>query len=285
MLRRLWSAELPNPGRLEEMKKEAQAILSPDVFDGARFEFNKTLTQKFALNHTVFMGSSAMPASYEFGANFGDESVLLASRIDMAGRLNGRVNCQFSDSWLARLQAQVSPESPSAASSLKLDLDYKGSSCCAGATYMGGGLLGGHYMKSVTPALALGGEVFYHLSKHVRGGGAAARLLLGPKGESVATAKAGSFGNVELAYTHKVSEKVGLATELQYYHGQVCTFGLGYEFRLRQATFKGLIQSDTTCSAALEERVSSGVNLLLSGQLNHKKKDYKFGFGLVIGAQ
>ena len=27
------------------------------------------------------------------------------------------------------------------------------------------------------------------------------------------------------------------------------------------------------------------VNLLLSGQLNHKKKEYKFGFGLAIGTQ
>ena len=34
-----------------------------------------------------------------------------------------------------------------------------------------------------------------------------------------------------------------------------------------QATFKGLIQSDTTCSAALEERISNGVSLLLSAQL------------------
>ena len=77
---------------------------------------------------------------------------------------------------------------------------------------------------------------------------------------------------------------MGVATEMQYYHGQFCTFGLGYEFRLRQATFKGLILSDASCSATLEERISSGVNLLLSGQLNHKKKDYKFGFGLAIGA-
>ena len=81
----------------------------------------------------------------------------------------------------------------------------------------------------------------------------------------------------------KVLDKVGLATELNYIHNQMCSFGLGYEFRLRQATFKGLISSDTTCSAVLEERVSAGVNLLLSGQLNHKKKDYKFGFGLAIG--
>ena len=27
----------------------------------------------------------------------------------------------------------------------------------------------------------------------------------------------------------------------------------------------------------------SGINLILSGSLNHKKKDYKFGCGLTIG--
>ena len=37
-LKRLQS--LPNPGRVEELKKEAQGVLSPDVFDGAKFEFN-----------------------------------------------------------------------------------------------------------------------------------------------------------------------------------------------------------------------------------------------------
>ena len=35
----------------------------------------------------------------------------------------------------------------------------------------------------------------------------------------------------------------------------------------------------------MEERVSPGISLVLSGQLNHKKKDYKFGFGLIVGGQ
>lgn len=278
-LSRFFSRDLPNPGKLEELKKEAQAVLSPDVFDGARFEFNKALTQKFALNHNVFMGSTQIPASYEFGANFADEHLLLVSRVDMAGRLNGRINAQLTDALLARMQAQVETGS----SSLKFDFDYKGSSFCAGATYMGGGLLGASYMQSVTPSLALGAEGFFHMHRHVHGGAAAARCVWGPKGDSVATAKAGSFGNFELSYQRKVSEKVGLATEMQYYHGQSCTFGLGYEFRLRQATFKGLVQSDASCSAVLEERVSPIVGLLLSAQLNHKKKEYKFGMGLQVG--
>ena len=74
-----------------------------------------------------------------------------------------------------------------------------------------------------------------------------------------------------------------LATEMQYYHNQVCTFGVGYQFNLRSAVLKGLVQSDTTCTASMEERVSPGISLVLSGQLNHKKKDYRFGAGLNIG--
>jgi len=285
LLNRLWHSTdgLPNPGRLEELKKEAQGILSPDVFDGSRFEFNKQLTNKFALNHNLFMGSVQGPSAYEFGANFGDDAILLASRVDLQGRLTGRLNAQLSDSLLARIQAQASPDGPQNNNTLKLDVDYKGSSNCLGLTYMGGGLLGAHYMQSVTQNLALGIEGFYHLHKQVHGGAGAARCVWGPKGESVATAKVGSFGNTELSYQRKVTEKTGLATELQYYHNQFCTFGIGYEFRLRQATFKGLIQSDTTCSAVLEERVQPGISLLLSGQLNHKKKDYKFGVGLCVG--
>ena len=36
---------------------QAQSILTPDVFEGARFEFNKSLTQKFALLHNISIGS------------------------------------------------------------------------------------------------------------------------------------------------------------------------------------------------------------------------------------
>ena len=273
---------LPHPGRYEELKVQAQSILTPDVFEGARFEFNKSLTQKFALLHNISMAGSA--GAYEFGANYGDDGLLLASRIDMQGRLNGRVNAQLTDSLLLRLQSAVGPDSGS--NSFKADLDYKGSSNTASGYYMGGGLIGCHYMQSLTQNLALGAEGFYHMQKsNVFGAAGAAKLTWGGKGENVATAKVGTFGNgaVELAYSRKVSQKVGLATELSYYHNQLCQFGLGYEFILQKATFKGLIQSDTTCSAALEERISPGVNLLLSAALNHKKKDYKFGVGLIIG--
>lgn len=281
----LYSTGLPNPGRLEEVKKEAQSVLTLDNFEGARFESNKPLTNTFALLHHVSLAAGT-PGAYEFGAHVGDESNVLSGRIDMAGRLNGRFNAQLTDAILLRMQAQVSPESERANNALNINVDYKGGDYSAGAYLAGGGLIGGSFFQSVTQNLALGAEWFVHTAnRKARGGAAAARLTWGNKGEHVATGKVGTMygGMCEAAYFRKVSEKVSLATELQYLHGQACIFGLGYEFRLRNAVFKGLVQSDTTCSATLEERISPGISLLLSGQLNHKKSDYKFGVGLTIG--
>ena len=85
------SAHATATAALKRRADEDAFLLSPDIFEGAKFEFNKTLTQKFALVHNVALASGA-PGSYEFGANFGDEAVLLASRIDLQGRLNGRLS-------------------------------------------------------------------------------------------------------------------------------------------------------------------------------------------------
>ena len=319
----------PNPGRFDDLKAAAANLLALDNFEGARFEFNKTMTQKFALLHNVSL-AAGQPGSYEFGAHVGDEKTLLASRIDMAGRLTGRVNTQLGDSIGLRLQAQVSPESQGQPNSFRADLDFKGGDFFGGGYFMGGGLVGASYLQSVSPGLAVGAEGFLHTgNRKVRGGSGAARYTWGGKGEHVLALKAGSFGQgnmAEVAYSRKVrhtpampsvcprlsphahrspsdctrlshvchclcclgclaqvSEKVALATEMQYYHNQLCTFGLGYQFNLRTAVFKGHIASDTTCSAVLEEHIQPGINLILSGQLNHKKNDYKFGVGLNVG--
>ena len=71
----------PNPGRFDDLKAAAANLLALDNFEGARFEFNKTMTQKFALLHNVSL-VPGQPGAYEFGAHVGDEKTLLASRID-----------------------------------------------------------------------------------------------------------------------------------------------------------------------------------------------------------
>jgi len=279
-----WRLTSVNPGRYDDIKTQAAALLGLDNFEGARFEFNRTMTQKFALLHNVSL-AAGQPGSYEFGAHVGDERTLLASRIDMAGRLTGRLNMQLTDAVGVRLQAQVAPEAQG--NSFRADVDYKGGDFFGGGYYMAAqNLVGASYLQSLSDKLSIGTEGFMHMqNRKVRGGSGAARYIWGGKGENVLVAKIGTFGNgmAEIAYSRKVSEKVSLATEMQYYHSQLCHFGVGYEFKLRTAVFKGHVASDTTCSAVLEEHIQPGINLVLSGQLNHKKKDYKFGVGLTIG--
>ena len=46
---------------------------------------------------------------------------------------------------------------------------------------------------------------------------------------------------------------------------------------------RGRVESSGGVAAYLEEKLSPGVTLLLSAELDHPKKDYKFGFGMTVG--
>ena len=41
--------------------------------------------------------------------------------------------------------------------------------------------------------------------------------------------------------------------------------------------------ADGKVAGYLEERINVGVNFVLSAELDHAKKDYKFGFGMLVG--
>lgn len=46
---------------------------------------------------------------------------------------------------------------------------------------------------------------------------------------------------------------------------------------------RGKVDSNGCVAAFLEERLNMGLNFILSAELDHPKKDYKFGFGLTVG--
>lgn len=61
------------------------------------------------------------------------------------------------------------------------------------------------------------------------------------------------------------------------------TTSIGYDYVFQRAHVRGKIDSNGVLSAFLEERMNPAVTFLLSGEVNHVKKDYKFGFGLQLG--
>lgn len=54
--------DLPCPVKYEEMQREVMMSLKADLFEGARFDYNKQLNQKFFLSHGFFLGNVEVPA-------------------------------------------------------------------------------------------------------------------------------------------------------------------------------------------------------------------------------
>jgi mitochondrial import receptor subunit TOM40 len=161
------------------------------------------------------------------------------------------------------------------------NFDYMGSDYRAQLQLGQSALIGATYIQSVTNHLSLGGEIFWAGVPRKSGIGYAARY---ETDKMVASGQVASTGAVVMNYVQKISDKVSLATDFMYnYFSRDVTASVGYDYMLRQARVRGKIDSNGVASALLEERLSMGLNFLLSAELDHKKKDYKFGFGLTVG--
>lgn len=75
-----------------------------------------------------------------------------------------------------------------------------------------------------------------------------------------------------------------IASELFYNWGnREATAAVGYDAILRQCRIRGKVDSNGVVSTYLEERFSPGVSFLLSAEIDHYQKNYKFGFGVATG--
>ncbi|KAK2385587.1 hypothetical protein P8452_40294 [Trifolium repens] len=284
-------SNLPCPIPFEELHREAMMSLKPELFEGMRFDFTKMLNQKFSLNHSVSMGPIEIPSqsaevikiptsNYEFGATFIDHPrLVLLGRLLTDGRLTARLKYDMLENLTLKANAQLTSE-PHMSQGM-MNLDYKGKDFRTQFQLGNGALLGASYIQSVTNHLSLGGEVFWAGQHRKSGVGYAARYNTD---KMVATGQVASTGMVLLSYVQKVSEKVSLATDLMCnYLSRDVTASFGYDYILRQCRLRGKVDSNGVCAAYLEERLNMGLNFILSAELDHKKKDYKFGFGLTVG--
>ncbi|KAF3457385.1 hypothetical protein FNV43_RR02042 [Rhamnella rubrinervis] len=282
--------DLPCPIPYEEIHREALMSLKPELFEGMRFDFTKGLNQRFSLSHSVFMGPTEVPsqssetikiptAHYEFGANFLDPKLMLVGRMMTDGRLNARVRCDLTENLMLKANAQLTNE-PHMSHGI-FNFDYKGKDYRSQFQIGNGALLGANYIQSVTRNLSLGGEIFWAGQHRKSGIGYALRYNTD---KMVATGQVASTGMVALSYVQKVSEKVSLASDFMYnYMSRDVTASVGYDYILRQCRLRGRIDSSGSVAAFLEERLNMGLNFILSAEIDHKKKDYKFGFGLAVG--
>lgn len=100
----------------------------------------------------------------------------------------------------------------------------------------------------------------------------------------MATAQVATTGLLSLGYLHRVSDKVSLAADLLWnWRSREAAAAFGYDYALRQCRLRGRIDTDGRVAAFLEERVNVGVNFVLSGEVDHARRDFKFGVGMTVG--
>ncbi|KAK9803219.1 hypothetical protein WJX73_005138 [Symbiochloris irregularis] len=282
---------LPSPVRYEELQKEAYMSLKPELFEGLRFDFTKPLNQNFGISHNIFLGNVEVPAqsqsvvkvshgTYEFGANLiSNQGNFMIGRIQTDGRLMGRakydINSMFS------LKAQLSLSEPEMSQGM-IDIDAKGSDWNSQLKLGNQSFYGLNYFQSVTPHLSMGGEMFWLGKQRKSGVGFAARWQ--NEFGHTATGQVASTGLANLTYLHKVSDKICLASDFMWnWNMREATASFGYDYIFRQGRLRGRIDTDGKIGALLEERINVAVTFSLSAEVDHVRKDYKFGFGLTLG--
>ncbi|THU68215.1 hypothetical protein C4D60_Mb08t01560 [Musa balbisiana] len=86
-------------------------------------------------------------------------------------------------------------------------------------------------------------------------------------------------------YIQSISPHLSLGTEI-FWLGHQRKSGIGFAARYNTdkiCRLRGKLDSNGVVAAFLEERLNMGVNFILSAEVDHRKKDYKFGFGLTVG--
>lgn len=276
---------IPNPGLYEHAQGEFKSTLTPDVFDGMRFEMHNNVGPKFATSHTLWLGSAMIPGGfYQFGANVvmgdnpADPKHILISRISPDARLDARYHLRVNEPITMRAQAQVASEEGQ--SNALVDFDYKGETCTVNAKLSQGPLFGLSYFQSITKNLAVGGEGYYHDEHKKTVMSYAARYN---SDKFAVMGVYGSMGTLQLQYLQKLDERVRLASEfaLSPTGESAANFGGAFQFRKSRV----LINCDSSykIGTSIETQVLPGMNLLLSAESQPLASDFKFGYGLQLG--
>lgn len=290
-------AHVENPGTIEDLHKKCKDIF-PINFEGAKLVVNKGLSNHFHISHTINM-SSVIQSGYRFGATYvGTKQIssteaypVLLGDIDPTGNLNANILHQFGARLKGKLAAQVQRSKFTA---MQMTADYRGDAYTCSLTLGNpdilncSGVLVLHYLQSLTPSLALGGELAYQRGPGLPGGQIALLSAAGryTYGDSTFSGSI-SPSACHLCFHQRASPQLQVGVELEINaRMQESTATIAYQVDLPKAdlVFKGSVDTTWTVGAVLEKRLQPlPFSFALSGMINHSKQQFRLGCGLIIG--
>ncbi|KAK7886879.1 hypothetical protein WMY93_026500 [Mugilogobius chulae] len=261
---------LPNPGTYEECHRKCKEVF-PLQMEGVRLLVNKGLSNYFQVSHTVTL-STVADSGYRFGATYvGSKQTsptesfpVMVGDMDNTGSLNAQIIHQLTSAVRSKIAIQTQQQK-----FVNWQIRY----------------FSDHYLQSITPSLALGGELVYHRRPGEEG--TVTSFLGRYTGDNyVATLTLGGAG-VHATYYHKANDQLQVGVEFEANtRMQETTTSLGYQLDLPKANllFKGSIDSNWVVGATLEKKLLPlPLTLALGAFLNHRKNKFQCGFGVTIG--
>eukprot|EP00066_Takifugu_rubripes_P026978 XP_011616244.1 PREDICTED: mitochondrial import receptor subunit TOM40 homolog isoform X1 [Takifugu rubripes] len=164
-------SSLPNPGSYEECHRKCKEVF-PLQMEGVRLVVNKGLSNHFQVSHTVTL-STLGESGYRFGSTYvgskqtgpAESFPVMVGDMDNTGSLNAQIIHQLTTAVRSKIAIQTQQHK---FVNWQCDFEYRGEDFTTAVTLgnpdvvVGSGILVSHYLQSVTPALALGGELVYH---------------------------------------------------------------------------------------------------------------------------
>jgi len=288
--------KIENPGTMEELHKKTKDIF-PTVFDGARVVFNRGLSNHFQVSHNITL--SQQPGSYRFGATYvgtnqmGPEVYpVLIGDMDSSGVLSANVFHQLGNNVKVKFQAQMANKQFQVA---QLQADYKAETYTSSLAVINPDLLNnfqgvfvGQYLHNVTSKLALGSELVVQRINQIPGG-AMAQVSLAARYTGLDYVCSGTIGpsNLHLCYYQKASEQLHIGVEMETnmrMQEAVGTIGYYVDLPKVDLQFRGSVDTNWNVAAVLEKKLlPMPFTLTLSGNMNHRKNNFRLGLGFVIG--
>ncbi|XP_076246789.1 mitochondrial import receptor subunit TOM40 homolog 1 [Calliopsis andreniformis] len=289
--------QLENPGTIEDLHKKCKDVF-PACFEGAKLMFNKGLSNHFQISHVITMGSFTK-SGYRFGATYvgtkqpipSEAYPVLLGDIDPNGNLNANIIHQLGQRLRGKIATQVQNGKFAA---VQMTTDYRGDAYTVSLTLGNPDILNGsgvvvmHYLQSITPTIALGGEFAYQRGAGIPGGQVAVVSAAGryTNGDSTISGSLGLSG-CHLCFHQKASQQLQVGVELEINSRiQESTATIAYQIDLPKAdlVFRGSADTNWSVGAVLEKKLQPLPFLFaLSGMMNHSKQQFRLGCGLIIG--
>jgi mitochondrial import receptor subunit TOM40 len=172
-------------------------------------------------------------------------------------------------------QANNAPHS----SGIQAEGEFRGNTWNLSGRFGNPSNVGLSYTQTVTKSLTLGMDIIYAGKQGI------SMVNSGLRYEKGDMCVAGTLNAAQLgvAVSRKFFNQATLVTELQttWASGALDTnYAVGADYMLRTSHLKARVDSNRKVTCYLEEMLNQHTRFSLSAELDHKKKSYKFGFGV-----